>query len=60
MLRLTDAVAALLLAADLVVVIVSVVLRSTLNAPVLDCFHTVSAVGTVTVPPAALVQPNSA
>jgi tripartite ATP-independent transporter DctM subunit len=34
LLRLTDAVAALLLAADLVVVIVSVVLRSRFNAPV--------------------------
>ena len=34
MLKLTDAVAALLLAADLVVVVVSVLLRSWLNAPV--------------------------
>ena len=34
MLRLTDATAALLLAADLVVVVVSVLLRSWLNAPV--------------------------
>jgi tripartite ATP-independent transporter DctM subunit len=34
LLRLTDAVAALLLAADLVVVVVSVLLRSWLNAPV--------------------------
>ncbi|HSS84056.1 MAG TPA: TRAP transporter small permease subunit, partial [Reyranella sp.] len=34
MLRLTDAVAALLLAADLVVVVVSVLLRSWFNAPV--------------------------
>jgi tripartite ATP-independent transporter DctM subunit len=34
LLRLTDLVAALLLAADLVIVMVSVMLRSTLNAPV--------------------------